>query len=614
VIRGRLMAFRILLFSMLAALVLYLPFYYFAPFYRELYAHVDMHTVNWWYRIAFREHNGIQAYIAYALMFLAIGLTASFEYMYVRFLSGRARWLALGLVAAAGCYYLWLIGFCPPMADISLNGQGVFFIIAAVTTAFMAGCFFERRWVKVFLLFLLICICMVPPVWTNLPTDYFYILAPALRTLKGYALNQSYFQYDHLFCPLAMLWMKLNLPLDRFHVVGEFFYVVFFIGVYLLARNLFVNKQLAFYFVFSLVLIKIYCNLTDTTMCPQETPLRMDLWLVVAAMAFWKGPWHWLVGLTLGFLLIFHHAFGMIYSIAYILLVLTILAFKISKDSWRQYFPNACMMLGGELINMLFISSQRAPALSMLKYNLTFMPLVPKSFFWYVPVVMSAAVLLIWKSRSQLPQRYFQTGVFLVFLAIGNLIYFFGRSHENNLINVSASLWLVFFMLMDLVVFRLPQKYADLAKKIIVPLAGVLIVGGIAYFYSHRTVDRITQQLANLPKIGELFQPDKGVNIDLDMVKLATGGNPNVVFLSIWYDLDYYYRGGYTPAEICPLETQIFIKDLLITLDNKLAKGGVIIIPKNEFAAMIETVLMLKANDVYKISDFVYISNNQPLL
>ena len=604
---------RVLLFSMLAAFLLYLPFYYFAPLYQQIYEHVNIDFVNWWARWSFARHNGIQIYVAYVLMFLAIGLTGCFEYLYLRSISPRVRGLVLVITAAVSFFYLRKIGFCPPGASVALNGQGIIFIVAAIIAAFIFGRFFKYKVVKGVLLVLLFGICMVPGVWSFLSFDYFYLFAPALRTLKGIALSHSYFQYDQCLSFLVMGWIKLGLPLDRFHVLIDFSYLVFFVGIYFMAKNLFFNKQLAFYFIFSLVLIKVYGNLGTLLTCPQVSPVRLDLWLVLLALAFWRGPQHWAVGLTLAIFLNFHHAFGMIYCVSYLCLIAIILV--LNRSNITSYLPNICLMIVGELVNRLFVSSDKImPGLNYVKYNVGFMPIDPKSFFWYVPVFMSMALLLLWKNRAQLPQRYFQTGIFLVFLAIGNLLYFFGRSHDNNLINVAASLWLVFFLLMDLIFYRLPQKFTSTAQKIFIPLIGVCIVGMIAYFYSGQAVDRIKDQVANLPKITELFKPESPVNLDYNAVRVVTQGSPNVVFLSIPHDFEYYYYGGYTPVEFCPLGINLFMKDLMDILNDRIANGAYIIVPKDEFSTLIETILLIKAKHMYRISDFVYISNNQPAI
>src|ERR1039457_838596 len=136
--------FRILLFSIIAVLVLYVPFYYFAPFYHSLYVKVPLNEVNQWAQWAFSgKHGGIQIYIALILMFLAIGLTALFEYIYVRFLSIRVRWLVLSICMIDSFFYLRSVGFYPPMAAIRVNGQGIFFIAIAVIIAFIFGRLFD---------------------------------------------------------------------------------------------------------------------------------------------------------------------------------------------------------------------------------------------------------------------------------------------------------------------------------------------------------------------------------------------------------------------------------------------------------------------------------------
>jgi len=604
---------RILLFSMLSAFTLYLPFYYFAPFYSELYEHVNLDTVNWWMVWTFKQHNGIQIYIAYVGMFLAIGLTVLFEYIYVKFISAPARGFVLAIAATACFFYLWKIGFCPPMADNSVNGQGILLIAMMIAAALIFGRFFEHKAVKGVLLILLFGVCMVPGTWSYLSFDYFYFFAPALRTLKGYALSQSYFQYDQLLSFFVMGWLKFGLPLDRFHICVEFFYLIFFVGTYFFVKNFFLNKQLAFYFVFSLVLIKIYGNLGPPLMCPQVSPIRLDLWLILVALCLWKGPSHWTLGLALGFFLVFHHGFGLIYGISYLFLFFFISV--LDRSIFKQYILNICLMTIGELVNRFFVASDKImPGLNYVKYNIGFMPINPKSFFWYVPVMVSATALLLWKSRAQLPQRYFQAGIFLVLLAIGNLLYFFGRSHENNLINIAAILWLVFFVLMDLVFYRQPQKFAGTVQRIFVPLAGVLIVGAVTYFYSGQIMARIKDQAVNLSKIAEVFKPETPVDLDYNALREVTRGNTNIVFVSIPHDFEYYYYGGYTPVEFCPLGINPFMKDLMDILNDRVAKGADIIIPGDEYSTMIETILLIKAKYRYKISDFLLISNNKPAL
>ena len=607
------MTFRILLFSMLAALLLYIPFYYFAPLYRSMYVHVPSSELTSWVQWAFvGGHNGIQIYIAYILLYLIIGLTVFFEYIYLKIISPRVRRMILAFSALGCFFYLRSIGFYPPMAAINVTEQGTTFIAICATIAFIFGDFFDRKEIKGLLVSLLFFICLVPTVLDTLPVDYFYVLSPALRTIKGCALNHSYFQYDQLLSFMGMIWLKFGLPLDRFHIVGDISYLAFFIGIYFMAKNLFFDKRFAIYFILSLVIIKVYGNIGDLTRCPQVGPIRLDMWLILLGLAYWKGPQHWIMGITLGILLIFHHAFGMIYSISYILLVLTLFAFNISKFQ-KQYLPNAIMMAGGMLINQIFISSNNTiPAMQYEKYNIGFMPIDPKSFFWYVPVVISTTFLLLWKNKSQLPQKYFQTGLFLVLLAIGNSLYFFGRSHENNLINIAASLWLTFFILIDLVVYKLPQQIAGVVKKIFTPMAGVFIVGMIAYFYSATAIDRINAQITNLPKMTDLFKADNKIDLDFKALRTATQGSPNIVFLSAYHDLEFYYYGDYTPADISPFHSQNFKLALIHDLNNKLSKGADIVIHRNEFEWAGEFVPQLHAKYTESIKDFVLISNNKP--
>lgn len=615
---------RIILFSLLASLALYVPFYHFAYVYHNIYVHVPEYTLNWWVSWAFnQEHAGIQLYIAYTLMYLAMGLTGVLEWTYLKLGLFRWRWIVAFIGAVGGFYYLKSIGFFPPMAEIFPQGPGAIFIAVSIMAALILGQIFDRRWGRVLLWLLLFGVCMVGAQWAVFNDAYFHLFAPAMRTLRGCAVSRSYFQYDQWLSLFPLLWLKLGLPPDRFHVVVDFSYLALFAGVYFLAKKLFFDKRFAFYFVFSLVLIKMYGTLVDQDQCPQVSPLRLDLWLALAALCYWRGPQSRAVGALMGVLLFLHHAFGMIYSVSYLCLILTLLAFKILqqpartwahiKETIRQYFPNACMMAAGFLLYQFFISSaQTIPSFNFEKYNIGFMPIASNSFFWYVPPLVSTVAVLLWEWRAQLPQRYFQTGMLLIFLAIGNLLYFFGRSHENNLLNVSANLWLIFFMLMDLVVYRMWPRHSAGVRKLLIPAAGVLIVALCAFYYSGRAVERIKEQAVNLPRIADLFKPPKGPQLDFDLLKKLTRNNPNVVFLSPMHDFEYYYYGGYTPAESCPLMGQFFMIDLMDNLNNSLLKGADIIVPAEDAAKLERNIVLIDAQYQYRFKDFLYLSNNKP--
>ena len=606
-------ALRFLLFSTLAAAVLYLPFYYFAPLYWPFYEHVPIDQVNGWARWAFAQHNGIQVYIAYALMFVTIAMTMFLGYIDDRLISLRTPWLVLTIAVVGSFFYLRAIGFCPPMAEIDAHGQGLYFTGLAVIAALVLGSFIEHKIVKGVALFLLVYLCMVPLTWSFLSSDYFYLFAPALRTLKGIPLNQSYFQYDQILSFLVMGWVQCGLALDRFHMLIEFSYLLFFSGIYFLAKDFFLHKKLVFYFVFSLFIIKAYGNLGTFLMCPQVSPLRLDMWLIVLGLGYWRGPQHWTVGLMLGLFLCFHHAFGLIYSASYLILVFGIMAKE--RSVVKQFIPNISWMIAGELVNRFMVSSNKImPALNYVKYNVGFMPIDHRSIFWYVPVLISMAFVLLWKDRQGLSQRYFQTGVFLILLAIGNLVYFFGRSHENNLINISASLWMVFFMVIDLILRRTSKEFPGLSQKLLTTLISGLIVGVVAYFYSGKAIDRIKKQAVNLPHIVELLQAqDSRVDMDYNALRAVTQGSMDLVFLSMPNDFDYYYFGHYTPVGFSPLGSNLFVKDLIDKLNYSIFTGTYIIVPTSGYSLFKGIAPFLNAKYAYRISNFIYISNKQPM-
>jgi len=80
------------------------------------------------------------------------------------------------------------------------------------------------------------------------------------------------------------------------------------------------------------------------------------------------------------------------------------------------------------------------------------------SFYWYFLVLVSATVAILFLKRNNLSINYFNSSLLLIALSIGNSIYFFGRSHEHNIINISASLIFVLFLFFDLVLYHTEIK------------------------------------------------------------------------------------------------------------------------------------------------------------
>ena len=71
----------------------------------------------------------------------------------------------------------------------------------------------------------------------------------------------------------------------------------------------------------ALVIVRLLAVYDDPSMILQATPLRLDLWLILLMVVYFKGAYHWATGLVIGLFLFFTRTFGIYYLASYLELV-----------------------------------------------------------------------------------------------------------------------------------------------------------------------------------------------------------------------------------------------------------------------------------------------------
>ncbi|MFA7231169.1 MAG: hypothetical protein WC071_07845 [Victivallaceae bacterium] len=339
----------------------------------------------------------------------------------------------------------------------------------------------------------------------------------------------------------------------------------------------------------AMTLIKVYALMHDPVLCFQVTPLRLDWWLLLVILVYEKGLYSKWTGLSLGFLIIFHKTFGIIYALGYLETTFILLIIDVIKNVPRMCFLKATLkthfksnigniaiiVLSLGVSALVFRSSLESASLYQ-SIGIGFLPIAETSFYWYVAVMICVASIYLFSLRRKLPDRYFATGSFLIFLAIGNSIYFFGRSHEHNIINIAGSLVFVLFMLFDL----LSLKYNDTTKPTILMRLSVKILPNVfilllLIYYSGRINTVTVEKINNTQKLQFIypFHPamDKG------MFRELTDDSAKVYFVGD-YDFYCYYYLGYVPqGRFSPYASWIFKKDVATFL-QKLVDNGYYIV------------------------------------
>jgi hypothetical protein len=169
-------------------------------------------------------------------------------------------------------------------------------------------------------------------------------------------------------------------------------------------------------------------------------------------------------------------------------------------------------------------------------------------------VVSGLSFVLLLRLRDRVPSNYLASGFCLIYLAIGNSVYFFGRSHEFAIIVLSAVLLLLLFLLLDLVGLTLANRSGKPASQFIyrnlATILSLAFIASITICYGDSIIHKAAIQARNAGK-GQLIYPsevpkENVLNVIAE-VKSVTGDNPKVYFAcDNDFLLDYY--GGYNPV------------------------------------------------------------------
>src|SRR5258708_2372286 len=99
---------------------------------------------------------------------------------------------------------------------------------------------------------------------------------------------------------------------------------MFFLACFFFADRFFNVRKLSVLFIIALVITRYYSIWEVGVGFFQVSPLRLDLWILPILAAYWKSAYHWLVGLSLGLLVMFHRTFGLIYLGSYVELAMVL--------------------------------------------------------------------------------------------------------------------------------------------------------------------------------------------------------------------------------------------------------------------------------------------------
>jgi hypothetical protein len=432
--------------------------------------------------------------------------------------------------------------------------------------------------------------------------DYNFILDPALRLLHGFKISEIYFQYDLLLSLILTPFLFLRVEPNMIQLIFQLSYYVFFILLLLLSNSVFFNKVLSVSFIFSLVVMRFFAIQYEPTYSFQLTPLRLDLWLIPLSCFWYFGMLHWSVGFSLGVLVLVHRNFGTIYMAAYFACLFTNYAiivndmFPLEKKSLPEFksktisflrstLPTALIPVAAFIISMIVYKDFGISHAARLyaSFGFGFDAINRSSYYWYTPALISFVTILLFKMRTELPRAYLTTVFFVIYLVIGNSLYFFGRSHESNVLAISGSILFLLFIFIDILVkyfnieLCIPKFSRNGVRKkssytFVIPFLPMIIVLCSVFYYSKNIKDRLRTQFINV-RTGNFYQAASS-RINLDGIKGLTEGSSKVYPMVFANDFHFYYYGNYVPtAYWLPYASWVLKGDQIEYLQSLLNSG-----------------------------------------
>lgn len=629
--------------------LLYSVFFYFSDYIRSFNIKFPHEQFIPPARAASYEYDGIEGYVLYAAMFVNIIVSFAFVQLLLHVKNKILYFLIFLALTIAGVMYITKIGFIPPMSNFpDYRNVNPFIAIVILILTGLLILMYDKLKPKIFLVCISVLLLPVCFIATEVISvfDYSFILSPALRLLNGNPLSEIYFQYDLFLSLLAALWMKLDINLNLFQLLGQLSFFALFIGVFIFSKKFFINKKFPLFILLLLLILRYYAIMHEPVAIFQVTPLRLELWLILLVLVYYKGVYHWINAVVIGILLMLHKNFGLLYLLAYYQVVITLFIVGwvevivnrknsgitvgvFFKKQLLLNFKNLFIIAVFVIVSIiLFKGFIPKSALLYQQIGVGMIPVSAKSFYWYIPAIFSLCFILLLKYRNKLSAQYFHTGLLIVFLGIANSIYFFGRSHEHNILNISTSLVLVLFLLLDFVGadFTITEEgtqkqkstkkiNTDVAwneriiklKKIVVVVFPFLLIAGSSYYYSEKIGYKIKTQYKNFKKAQYIYPLT--VPTDFASVKKITNNSDNVYFLNYVDDFLYYYYGNYKPVGyFSPCATWL-LKDDLVNFVQGLLDQHYYVVSTNMLHIM-ELLPSLKYNRVKSEGAYTAISRD----
>ena len=304
-----------------------------------------------------------------------------------------------------------------------------------------------------FLFSFFLCFSSILIFFHSLPSffDYSYFIGPANKLLNSYSLNSFYFQYNLLTIIIFYLMIVFKLKIVSMHFV---MFCIFLFWVFVLYRYIglkyFKNKRFVGTFLICIIVFRGLIIDGGPISLPQSSTLRLDLWVLCLISINKFGFSNFKSALIFSLIYMFDDSFGLLYLILYsvVSLFYTINNYKVN---YRHIYFTIPIFLSLSAHYFYFNSILSKSANLYASYGFGFENISTSSIYWIIiSIMMFCFYLLVLKKVS----LYFVSFIFGLLLI--QLVYFFGRSVDNNLYSISGIFLFIIFFALSL--FELKNK------------------------------------------------------------------------------------------------------------------------------------------------------------
>ncbi|OYU95455.1 MAG: hypothetical protein CFE21_09935 [Bacteroidetes bacterium B1(2017)] len=572
-------------------LVFYFLFAFFSP-HIHTYKCSLVPNLNPWYMIFAGETDGAELPILFVGMpiYLGIGflLTRWFQkpisilnnfYLFILY--------SIGIFGVFAHHY-WVSG-----AFINLD---TFLVILTILSLLLLVLYKQAKttfssfqnWVQTLFLFALFCLIGWLISSQASSFDYSFMLAPANKIRQGEAFGSFFMQYNLLSTYVFVAFQKLRLTIEEMKLMLIVIFSFYLLLYNLVAKHVFANKTFANWFMLCLLVVRIISITDGPVSLPQVSCLRLDLWVPLVFLIWRFGFTHILSSIGFSLVYMADDTWGLLYLALYLL----ILSFILFEPSIKKGKKLLIFELGKLILIpliaitfhlFLFGTIDSAAGKMYANLHIGFLPIGLFSSFWIIAFSLPLANWVLYKHFKNKP-----LGFLLIGFACIQLAYFFGRSHEHNLLNISGIFLFILFLCLD-VIYEANNK-----SKTGIYLGAFMSIAICLNFSAEiKTKVRLVQDKFLSGK----FNEGKEFEIQITQINgyLKEHYSSKVLLIS---DADGYlnYKMGYEQTGFfAPFVASIYTHETAKFLEEKQAQGYSLIIYPVSYKNLVQDILSLNS-------------------